>query len=1195
MHTMSLQASAPIGSLSLTASRNGGRVLHLSPEHVTYIGNGTAVGVDVKVSGLVQANASFADTAGGSADFVPGGQRLQVVAQNDNVAASLDLSNVPAHTEFSLDRTNLKTHLATSQSVNTASYYMARRPGGPIIEGTLASVPTTVDITGSLSSNAAAVTYRADLPLGDAQLLYSSDANPGDRSGTTVRVHGHTVPSQLDVSYDRSAKTIHMGANAPVGLLESTLSRNGAQAGKFSGDHLAFSGTSTTYAASAAIHGLTSVDADFHGGALDSSASVHVIPGGQSFVLNGALDNDRIYGKVSNLPATTSLTLHGLRDIVYDASAPISRLDAYKATVGTGPTFAGTVTNAPTHVDVSATLANPHYQFTYSGSSGADYVKGYYSNKYVDRSLDASDNFASGYVDHPPASATIDANSSAGELSYSASAAARGAGVTVKDLFARGLQLYATATTIPSQFSVSRTSNSASFVSGSQPLGTIAFRASNHGTPANRGGNHLYLRWSKQTGQFNISARATDVSNLSYSSDDDLLSVTGAVDLHGQPFAVDAQIDTPAFNSDTNNDEYRILARGTISDLPSSVTFSKSGNQVKYDASGNLDISNLEVDFGWIQALATMRTAPPARYGVSVLDGACASGPGCTPANNRGYPEAFCSIAQNECDAIRVRYNLDGMARHVAVDWGHPIKATVSGGLSPNQHEFQVRAVLTHVLKDILHTPLSVDLTQQGIVAGTDLDFGPFGVRHGTDSEGGGVTLDIETHHSRALGRLKANLCLGTYNSTDKTCTSGPTYTVGSYRYSNLRGTVDVSSVPGDLVVTSNSGGDDLHTLSLSSGIGSFDVHAYADTQHDSGNGWNSVGSPMARLRLTDIPASPASPITVSVTAPRRSGGGSGGGCFGTSPPSTNETQMSTPGFRLTTPAPGMSMSVTSDPNLMAFTSMSKCLQIVVTPLSLTVTGMGTELDGSWDSHNRQLAIDSFGGPTSDIMMTTALTVNVDINKTTGNIYWPPRPFDDWRMSASAHIGVTANFPALTLAVSNLTNVAVTATGEYLAYGVEGQYDTLALTAPGLSVSADVNVHLKLEHWPYWSWQPKYDKTFDILKGSTQDLIGHVSKVGRTGDTGVCVDVPTDIGPFSVDLQTDPAPEDLYQNGFTVYGSDGRQVASMIDPGRMTSDFRSPHPFVTGLVDVLIAKLQNPYDNGGLGLDVDYFVSCADR
>ena len=200
-----LTASSPIGSLELTISRNGGRVLHRQENHLTYVGQGDALGVGVKLTGLQQATADFADTYSGSADFLPGGQRFHVIGRSDDIVGRLDLSNVPIHTEFTLDRANLTAHLATSQSLNTAAYYLARRPGGPMIEGILTSLPTVIDIVGSLSPTAASATYTANLPLGDASLLYSSDTHPGDKSGTTLRVHAHPLPTSTSPTTDPPA------------------------------------------------------------------------------------------------------------------------------------------------------------------------------------------------------------------------------------------------------------------------------------------------------------------------------------------------------------------------------------------------------------------------------------------------------------------------------------------------------------------------------------------------------------------------------------------------------------------------------------------------------------------------------------------------------------------------------------------------------------------------------------------------------------------------------------------------------------------------------------------------------------------------------------------------------------------------------------------------------------------------------
>jgi hypothetical protein len=82
--------------------------------------------------------------------------------------------------------------------------------------------------------------------------------------------------------------------------------------------------------------------------------------------------------------------------------------------------------------------------------------------------------------------------------------------------------------------------------------------------------------------------------------------------------------------------------------------------------------------------------------------------------------------------------------------------------------------------------------------------------------------------------------------------------------------------------------------------------------------------------------------------------------------------------------------------------------------------------------------------------------------------------------------------------------------------------------------------------------------------------------------------------PASSRATAGPAPEALYKNGFTVNGANGQQVASMFDPSAKNPDGTSEHRFLSGLVDVVVAELQNPYNNGGLSLSVGY-SSCSDR
>jgi hypothetical protein len=387
----------------------------------------------------------------------------------------------------------------------------------------------------------------------------------------------------------------------------------------------------------------------------------------------------RVLATLSDLPAELDLTVGpvvasgGQIDARYTASAPLGdlRIDAdLRTTDATFPVIRGraTVDGLPQSVHVTGRLGQAT-EVVVDNSGPVDGI-GLRVTGDSDGYLDAS-------VSNVPASARITADVAASHLEAEMSAPIDGISFLARDIPYEGRQwsAYANLTSVPAAFEAAWGGGTFGFQGTSGPLGRAEVAVTNHGGATAPIGSHLAVHYREATGDTDASASIADVSSASYTHTGS--DFTARFDAGSQTIGVDADVLLAAGGAD----DTRLGMGGRIGPLPSTMTVTSADGAVRYSADRSLDLE-AQLWLGKVAALDGLGT-PRFENGISLVDRACDTGPGCAADET-----PFCT--DGGCFGATAIINVSGLPSSLEIDPGTNTYSFAGYQPSVNRLEFYV-------------------------------------------------------------------------------------------------------------------------------------------------------------------------------------------------------------------------------------------------------------------------------------------------------------------------------------------------------------------------------------------------------------------------------------------------------------------------------------------------------------------------
>ena len=309
--SLTYQGSGPVGSITASLARNGGRLYPSGGEHATLRIDGRAIGASLRISGLVRLQASWAEEKSVVADVSPGGQPFLAAALVDSARFGyLDVSNLPRATNLLVRPGARHLRYQASDTVRRASAHYTNLVAGPTAHGTLEDVPTLVDVAADAGPVPRA-RYQSDAPLGGLTFFFSPDPV---RTLDLARnrylfASAHGLPTSAEVALDLVARRLTWSASAPVRDVVA------AARGVF--------GQSDDWSALAAVRGVPAQwDAEFPDGHLRFRGVSGPVESAYAAVTN--------HGRVTSYRGPHARVLHRQKAGVFDASVLVLNVSSFE-------------------------------------------------------------------------------------------------------------------------------------------------------------------------------------------------------------------------------------------------------------------------------------------------------------------------------------------------------------------------------------------------------------------------------------------------------------------------------------------------------------------------------------------------------------------------------------------------------------------------------------------------------------------------------------------------------------------------------------------------------------------------------------------------------------------------------------------------------------------------------------------------
>lgn len=387
----------------------------------------------------------------------------------------------------------------------------------------------------------------------------------------------------------------------------------------------------------------------------------------------------RVLATLTDLPSELDLTVGpvdvsgGQIDARYTASAPLGnlRIDAdLRTTDATFPVIRGraTVDGLPQSVHVTGRLG----QATEVVVDNSDPVDGIGL-----RVTGTDDGYLDATVSNVPASARVTADVGASHLEAAMSAPIDEISFLARDIPFEGREwsAYARLTSVPAAFEADWGGGTFGFQGSSGPLGRAEVAVTNHAEATAPTGSHLAVHYRETTGDIDASASIADVSSAGYTHTGS--DFTARFDAGSQTIGVDADVVLAAAGAD----DTRLGMRGRIGPLPSTMTVTSADGVVRYEADRSLDLT-AQLWLGKVAALDGLG-APRFENGISLVDRACATGPGCVSDDT-----PFCT--DGGCFGATAIIAVTGLPSSLEIDPGSNTYSFAGYQPSVNRLEFYV-------------------------------------------------------------------------------------------------------------------------------------------------------------------------------------------------------------------------------------------------------------------------------------------------------------------------------------------------------------------------------------------------------------------------------------------------------------------------------------------------------------------------
>lgn len=226
-------------------------------------------------------------------------------------------------------------------------------------------IPASVHVTNLTTNDQQAITYDADSELQDVELTMY-DLNE-DKTNLVAKATG--IPTHVEFTQNRSAGVYDFSAPGGIDLIEASLTRADGLLLPRPGDHATVLKQGDGLGLDLRLSGFESAHFD---GSEDTTVSVGLNPGGQSFEAIADLDDPNVYARafVSQLPTDMAVTLSpSAGSATYTASSIIPLLEA-SFTLRDTDTFAtAKLTDLPKNIDLTFNTSGGTPQVTYAADS----------------------------------------------------------------------------------------------------------------------------------------------------------------------------------------------------------------------------------------------------------------------------------------------------------------------------------------------------------------------------------------------------------------------------------------------------------------------------------------------------------------------------------------------------------------------------------------------------------------------------------------------------------------------------------------------------------------------------------------------------------------------------------------------------------------------------------------------------------
>ncbi|MDT4939235.1 MAG: hypothetical protein QOG80_2906, partial [Pseudonocardiales bacterium] len=235
-------------------------------------------------------------------------------------------------------------------------------------------IPMNIHVTNITTPDQQAVTYDADSVLQDVQ--FSMYDRSQDK--TNLIASAQSIPTHIQFSQTKSKGIFDFQANAGIGVINATFTRNEGTVLHLPGDHATVHKVGNQLALELQLTGFQAAHFD---GSQKTIVSMNLSPGGQSFDALADMDSPNILASVhvSQLPSTMSVTIDPVGGAAtYSASSIIPDLHGSFIQRDTQTIGDFALTNIPKNVQVNWNIAGSAPQITYAADSRLGAIEAFY-------------------------------------------------------------------------------------------------------------------------------------------------------------------------------------------------------------------------------------------------------------------------------------------------------------------------------------------------------------------------------------------------------------------------------------------------------------------------------------------------------------------------------------------------------------------------------------------------------------------------------------------------------------------------------------------------------------------------------------------------------------------------------------------------------------------------------------------------